>query len=463
MVDEKEGRRVAIVHPDLGLGGAERLVVDAALGLQERGHKVVIYTAYRDVQRCFPEVRPRHLGGSVSCTLVNTYVPRSVLGRFHALCTVIQCVILALYVCVNASRVDVAFCDIVSAPALIFRMFGIPCIFYCHFPDQMLADSIRVSHAKLAEVDSSLVAVSKRFGRLVYRAFVDRLERFAISRATCVAVNSQFTARMFSEVYPDLLRGHERKEPIVVYPAVNIRPSVGHDASLTSRLWATFAEEMFPLVKDPILLVSLNRFEKKKNVALAVRALHAIRSSDSLVPNKQLRDSIVLLIAGGYDDRLEENKQTLHNVRQLISELRLEAFVGVELNFDESKRISILRAARALLYTPSSEHFGIVPLEAMAAGVPVIAVDSGGPRETVQDQATGFLCPAEPAAFAQAAARLVVDQKLAEELGKRGRERAQSLFSVDALGTALEGLVHECCDAKLARTATKPSSRKKQS
>eukprot|EP00955_Chlamydomonas_euryale_P082728 363760-Chlamydomonas_euryale.AAC.12 len=47
------GLRVAFLHPDLGLGGAERLVVDAAAELSAAGHEVDVYTAYYDPARCF--------------------------------------------------------------------------------------------------------------------------------------------------------------------------------------------------------------------------------------------------------------------------------------------------------------------------------------------------------------------------------------------------------------------------
>lgn len=60
--------RIAIVHPDLGigrayerhpslLGGAERLVVDAAKVLQQRGHEVIIYTSHHDKKHCFEETK----------------------------------------------------------------------------------------------------------------------------------------------------------------------------------------------------------------------------------------------------------------------------------------------------------------------------------------------------------------------------------------------------------------------
>lgn len=48
---------VAFVHPDLGIGGAERLVVDAAIGLQSLGHKIVMYTSHHDPKHCFNETR----------------------------------------------------------------------------------------------------------------------------------------------------------------------------------------------------------------------------------------------------------------------------------------------------------------------------------------------------------------------------------------------------------------------
>jgi hypothetical protein len=44
-------------HPDLGIGGAERLVVDAAVALQSRGHRVTVFTSHCDPQHCFDEAR----------------------------------------------------------------------------------------------------------------------------------------------------------------------------------------------------------------------------------------------------------------------------------------------------------------------------------------------------------------------------------------------------------------------
>ncbi|KAJ8125440.1 hypothetical protein O1611_g8201 [Lasiodiplodia mahajangana] len=51
----------------------------------------------------------------------------------------------------------------------------------------------------------------------------------------------------------------------------------------------------------------------------------------------------------------------------------------------------LLSSARLLVYTPANEHFGIVPLEAMLSGVPVLAANTGGPVETVVEGKTGWL------------------------------------------------------------------------
>jgi alpha-1,3/alpha-1,6-mannosyltransferase len=58
MADKTEKRKtIVFFHPDLGIGGAERLVVDAAVGLQNRGHRVVIFTSHCDSKHCFDEAR----------------------------------------------------------------------------------------------------------------------------------------------------------------------------------------------------------------------------------------------------------------------------------------------------------------------------------------------------------------------------------------------------------------------
>lgn len=49
--------RIVFIHPDLGIGGAERLVVDAAVGLQGLGYSTTFLTSHCDKTHCFDECR----------------------------------------------------------------------------------------------------------------------------------------------------------------------------------------------------------------------------------------------------------------------------------------------------------------------------------------------------------------------------------------------------------------------
>lgn len=101
----------------------------------------------------------------------------------------------------------------------------------------------------------------------------------------------------------------------------------------------------------------------------------------------------------------------------------------------------LLKTAALLLYTPDREHFGIVPLEAMVAGIPVLAVNSGGPLETVQDGVTGWLRPQEEEAWVAVirGALFGMEEARLAEMGRRGRARVVSEFSKERMAQRLEG------------------------
>jgi glycosyltransferase involved in cell wall biosynthesis len=103
------------------------------------------------------------------------------------------------------------------------------------------------------------------------------------------------------------------------------------------------------------------------------------------------------------------------------------------------------------VYTPDNEHFGLVPVEAMAAGRPVVAVNSGGPLETVWHERTGLLCRPTPQAFAAALVRLVTDPVAAERMGQAGRLHVAKHFSLAAFNTRLEAIIQELVSPSTSR------------
>lgn len=98
-------------------------------------------------------------------------------------------------------------------------------------------------------------------------------------------------------------------------------------------------------------------------------------------------------------------------------------------SFNEAQRTYLFASASVLVYTPSNEHFGIVPVEAMYAGLPVIAVNNGGPTESVVDGVTGYLCEDTPDEFCVSMHKVIsMGEEGRREMGINGREHVEGMF-----------------------------------
>jgi glycosyltransferase involved in cell wall biosynthesis len=90
----------------------------------------------------------------------------------------------------------------------------------------------------------------------------------------------------------------------------------------------------------------------------------------------------------------------------------------------------LLAASDIALLTSLNEGIPLTLIEAMAAGLPVVATNVGGVGEVVEDGVSGFLATAaDPAALAGKALRLAIDPELRSRMGQSGRARAHALFS----------------------------------
>jgi glycosyltransferase involved in cell wall biosynthesis len=91
---------------------------------------------------------------------------------------------------------------------------------------------------------------------------------------------------------------------------------------------------------------------------------------------------------------------------------------------------ALIQAGDVFVLPSLAEPFGLVILEAMALGRPVIATNAGGPPEIVEDGVTGLLVPpSDPPALAAAILRLLADRSTTEAMGRRGQERFESRFT----------------------------------
>jgi len=125
----------------------------------------------------------------------------------------------------------------------------------------------------------------------------------------------------------------------------------------------------------------------------------------------------------------------------------MEDAIELRRNVSDAERQVLFAQSAAVVYTPSNEHFGIVPLEAMAAGRPVIAVDLGGPRESVVHQVTGWLCAPTPAAFAAAFEQVMALQGSGQlsARGQAARAHVEANFALEVFGKKLEAHLRDAC------------------
>ncbi|PBK65735.1 mannosyltransferase [Armillaria solidipes] len=429
--------RVAFLHPDLGIGGAERLVVDAALGLQGLGHSVDIYTSHHDPNHCFEETKD----GSLSVFNVKPPVPRALKGKFHILFAHARQLHLTAHILFSSSqKYDVFFVDQLSTCIPYLRMLGkTRVVFYCHFPDKLLANGAFIEGSAMRKQGSLL--------KRIYRFPMDWWEEITTRQADIILANSSFTARVFKSYFPSI-----SATPRVVYPGINI---TAYEAEVD-----TSDPDVVAIASDRPSFISLNRFEKKKNAALAIESF--AQALPSLAPRTRL------VIAGGYDPRLEDNMLTLYSLIDLAKRHALRYNVVTPstpnavkipplnttrdnpdvlflLNFTTAQRSWLLKSlsTKALLYTPTNEHFGIVPVEAMICGLPVLACDSGGPVESVvdgpADQRTGWLRAPQADLWAEVLKEIdSLGEADRNAISKRAKERARRVFSMDAMALSIE-------------------------
>jgi len=241
-----------------------------------------------------------------------------------------------------------------------------------------------------------------------------------------VLVNSNFTGSVFASTFSSLSK---RIAPSVLYPPVPAGSPSGKASTSSSTRAPTF--------------LSINRFERKKNVRLALESFAALRDMmEATRSGSFVEKQVKLVLAGGCDSRVAENVEYHRELCQYATDLGFnDQQVQFVLSFSDQQKQEFLESALAVLYTPDKEHFGIVPLECMAARRPVIAVNSGGPTETVVDQETGFLCMADPKVWAARMQQLIEDKSIAIRLGDAGACRVAEKFSFESFQEQLEGKV----------------------
>lgn len=210
------------------------------------------------------------------------------------------------------------------------------------------------------------------------------------------------------------LRGYGVIAPIEVIPTgVNIR-NFNKPYSRTELL------EKWKIPKDKKILLYVSRIAKEKNLDFLFEAIKKLAEKRA--------DFHLLMVGGGPE---------LSYYQNLVRQLNLTGSVTFTDMQPKNETNRFYGACDVFVFPSITETQGIVITEAMAAGIPAVAVNIMGPIDIISDGEDGFLVPLKTEVFAQKIETLLNDEKLRQRMGDQGQTNSKK-FSVGACTDKLE-------------------------
>jgi glycosyltransferase involved in cell wall biosynthesis len=185
--------------------------------------------------------------------------------------------------------------------------------------------------------------------------------------------------------------------------------------------------QRFPETRGKTIVLYLSRLHFKKGLDLLIPAFAELAAKDP---------SLHLVLAGPDDGMVAKCREWA--ARDGVGER--VTFTGMLRGED---KLSAFAAARLFTLPSYSENFGIAPVEAMAAGLPIVISDQVNIWRELSQGGGASVIPCERAALAAAMAPLLADQKAAAEMGRLGRATVDQLYRWDNVGAALEEMYRD--------------------
>lgn len=398
--------KIAVVQ-NLPSGGARRALAEHCGGLRARGHKVEAYfpdTADEALLPIAPSVDRVHVfrmprppsreaslfGRPGIATVVRGAWLLTRLLRVHR----------AMAEAVDREGYDVVLAShdqFTHAPSAL-RHLSTPSAYYCQEPLRFVYEA-PVGLDVLPEGRAARLV--RHLATAAARRLLGPMDARNVAAARMLLANSHFS-------HESILRAYGRGARVVF---------LGVDTSTFRPLG---------LERDRFVL-SVGALHPAKGHEFVVEALGRLPVAE--------RPRLVIVADRGYG-----------TYRQRLEALAERRAVALEIatRLSEPSLVELYGRAALVAYAPYLEPFGLVMLEAMACGTPVVAVAEGGVRESVRDGVTGRLAPRDAAAFADSVGAVLSDRAAARRLAEAALEEVRRRWTWEASCAQLEVALRDC-------------------
>jgi glycosyltransferase involved in cell wall biosynthesis len=384
--------KLAIFH-NLPSGGAKRALYTFSKFLTESDHTVEVFVpstaneSYLPLEEVVAEVNlfdvKRTISGSISSTLRN--FPLRIPANLERIERNIADTI-------NGQDFDVVLCeqDRYTYSPFFLKYIKKPTIYYCQQP----ARSQELRNIAINELFPRPQSLRERIMRNCFDRRLLKIDKRNASFAEHILTNSYFSRE-------SILRSYGRNS-FVSY--------LGVDTEIFKPLG---------IPKENFVL-SVGSLAPRKGVDFIVSSLGTIHS--------KIRPKFIV-VSNAVDIHLKNSLEQF--AQQIGVDLRIERSIA------DDELVSLYNRAQLVLYAPYLEPFGLVPLEAMACGTPVVAVREGGVRESVIHNKTGVLTQRDEGMFAEAVTELLSNDEKMRDMSQKAIECIEEYWTVEKAGKRL--------------------------
>jgi len=389
--------KIAVIHNVVPLGGARRVVYEFAKRLKEKGNQVDIYELQLDFHKVnlygkkltkdeklsfekiadgywtFPDPR-------INLRYLSIFAKIGIVRHFVKIIDIKRYVHQSKEV---AKKIDQKGYDIAFVHNCTFTQFP-PVAQFCHTPVVLYIHELnRYIHESLLYQRNKLwFKVLDRY----YKKLLKNIEEKVIRNAHLILCNSNYTKEYVHLIY--------KVDPLVNYLGIDI--------------------ELFKFQNKPKENMVLNVSTLGKNQLFVLEALKHVSMGK--------RPKVVFC----YATKSPKLKQEIETIAEVYD-------IDVELHhaLPDEEIVDLYNRAKIVIYPPRYEPFGLVPLEAMACGTPVIGLREAGIRETILDDITGYLINNDPKECANKILFLLENDEKREQLGEKGIKYVQEKWTWD--------------------------------